>query len=239
MDGFNDLATTHPDIAAEADGSDPRTVPRSNGTQRNWECSQGHRWWVTVDKRTHGHGCPFCSGHRVSVGFNDLATTHPEVAWQAVDFDPETVSAGSALRATWKCREGHTWTALVSTRTGQHGSGCPTCATYGYDPTRPGWLYLMERPGEQQIGITNVPEQRLRFHETRRWELLDIVGPASGVRIQRVERELKAWLRPNFGRIPGTHENWYVVEGTYVGTLDELLCRAALPSWGTSGLVVS
>jgi hypothetical protein len=33
--------------------------------------------------------------------------------------------------------------------------GCPTCAKYGFNPDKDAWFYLMQRPGEQQLGITN------------------------------------------------------------------------------------
>ena len=41
--GFNDLLTVEPQIAAEADGWDPRTVTRSTSRKLSWRCPRGHR----------------------------------------------------------------------------------------------------------------------------------------------------------------------------------------------------
>lgn len=37
--------------------------------------------------------------------------------------------------------------------------------------TLPGYLYLMERPGEQQVGISNHPDRRLYIHDLEGWKL--------------------------------------------------------------------
>ena len=42
----------------------------------------GHEWQATVNDRSTGYGCPVCSGNTVLAGYNDLATTHPELAKQ-------------------------------------------------------------------------------------------------------------------------------------------------------------
>jgi hypothetical protein len=36
------LAETHPDLAAQADGWDPRTVGAASNSLRRWRCSAGH-----------------------------------------------------------------------------------------------------------------------------------------------------------------------------------------------------
>ena len=43
-------------------------------------------------------------------------------------------------------------------------SSCPTCAETGFSPDKPAWFYLMEREGEQQLGITNHLEERMNTH---------------------------------------------------------------------------
>src|SRR5699024_4771698 len=77
-----------------------------------------------------GSGCPYCSGHRVLAGFNDLATTHPEIADELVDQPlANTLSAGSNTVQTWGCEQGHRWEAMVSNRTKRkRGTGCPYCS---------------------------------------------------------------------------------------------------------------
>ena len=124
--GFNDLATLHPDVARDADGWDPSTVTPGSRQRMAWRCARGHRWEVAVSDRVSTQGCAVCSGWRVLAGFNDLASTHPELAIQAEGWDPSTVSAGSSKVVGWRCGEGHVWRSRVSHRVG--GTGCPTCA---------------------------------------------------------------------------------------------------------------
>lgn len=39
---------------------------------------------------------------------------------------PKTVSYGSGKKAWWRCEQGHTWQAMINSRS--NGSGCPVCA---------------------------------------------------------------------------------------------------------------
>ena len=52
--------------------------------------------------------------------------THPELARQAVGWDPSAVTAGSGQRKAWKCDLNHEWDAIVKSRS--VGRGCPICA---------------------------------------------------------------------------------------------------------------
>ncbi len=126
--GFNDLATTHPELAKQAVGWDPETVTAGSSRKKvKWICDLGHRWDAIVASRALiGDGCPFCSGHRVLIGFNDLVTTHPHFAKQVVGWDPKTLSAGSRKKVKWKCELGHQWDAVVNSRV-HYENGCPIC----------------------------------------------------------------------------------------------------------------
>jgi hypothetical protein len=124
--GFNDLATTHPGLAKELVDGDPVKLSKGSHTKFTWRCELGHTWKATVKDRTAGYGCPYCSGNSVLSGFNDLATTHPELAKELVDGDPVKLSKGSHTRFTWRCELGHTWKAIVKDRTA--GYGCPYCS---------------------------------------------------------------------------------------------------------------
>jgi len=125
--GVNDLATTHPDVASKADGWDPSTVTYGSGVRRSWICVLGHRWSVSTHSQARANGCPVCSNRQVLVGFNDLATTHPEIAQQAEGWDPREVMAGSDKKRQWKCEFGHTWIVSPEARTNKN-SGCPICS---------------------------------------------------------------------------------------------------------------
>jgi hypothetical protein len=129
-------------------------------------------------------GCPYCSNKAVLIGYNDLATTHPELAAQAEGWDPTTVVAGSNKKRKWRCGEGHIWNAVVGTRAGgaMGGSGCPSCARYGFNPSLSAWLYFLEHDswGLLQIGITNDPNRRIGKHHDSGWTSIEIRGPIDG-----------------------------------------------------------
>lgn len=136
--GETDLATLRPDVAAEwhpeLNGElSPDVVPRGSRKKAWWKGACGHSWQAIIASRTrNGHGCPYCTNQAVLPGFNDLATTHPELAaqWHADNSRTEhQVPAGSSYRAVWKCSLDHVWTAVVANRT-SHGTGCPYCSNY-------------------------------------------------------------------------------------------------------------
>jgi translation initiation factor IF-1 len=194
--GFNDLGTTHPELAAQAVGWNPETVIAGTKKRLRWRCELGHEWNAQVKSRVRGRGCPICSGNKVLVGFNDLGTTHPELAAQAVGWNPETVIAGSHKKLRWRCELGHEWNADVASRA-LGDRGCPSCSKTGFDPNLDGWLYFLEHDEWQmfQIGITNRPENRLAQHERTGWTVLGIRGAMDGSLTRNLETAILRALR--------------------------------------------
>lgn len=130
--GETDLATTNPELAAQVHPNSPikaHEVMKGSGAKLLWECPLGHIWKADVDSRNQGKNCPYCAGKKVLRGFNDLATTHPELASEIVPsspVQPDEISAWSHKKALWRCASGHQWTCRIHDRTS--GSGCPQCA---------------------------------------------------------------------------------------------------------------
>lgn len=193
LPGFNDLATANPQLVAEA-LFDATTVSAGSSKKRKWRCHLGHDWLASPAQRSaKGSGCPYCSGRDAWPGFNDLATTHPELAREMVvekGFDPTTFVAGSGRKALWRCDQGHEWKAVVGSRA--TGTGCPACAKLGFDPTQAAWLYLMRHENWMmlQVGITNDLKTRLAEHSRKGWTALDVRGPMDGVLAQDWERAI-------------------------------------------------
>ena len=91
----------------------------------------GHEFVSAVSYRTNGLNCPYCSGRQVLKGFNDLSTTHPNLAHQLIDGKnggilATHVSKGSNKKLWWKCDMGHEYESTVAHRTSD-GRGCPYC----------------------------------------------------------------------------------------------------------------
>jgi hypothetical protein len=233
--GFNDLATTHHELSKQAHGWDPATVTFASDKQKEWKCEQGHTWNSRVADRTSGNGCPICSNKKVLVGYNDLATTNPELAIEAFGWDPTTVSYGQRRKFEWICEQGHKWIATVNDRS--TGYGCPSCALSGFDPNQSGFIYFLVQPNWEiyQIGITNFPEDRLQRHKRNGFDLLELRGPMDGHTAQELETALlrylksqKANLSPEHiaGKFDGYSESW-TIDSYKVNNLKELIDKAS------------
>jgi hypothetical protein len=202
--GVNDLKTTHPNIAQDADGWDPKKVGMGTDEVKNWKCKFGHKYAAMVNKRTkRNQGCPVCANKRIVIGLNDLATTHPELASEAFGWDPTSVNAGrgskkSSEKRLWRCKEGHIWKATPASRTNSsHQSGCPSCSIAGFRPDVEGYLYFLVHPAWNmyQIGISNVPKRRIKDHKKLGWEQLEIRGPMDGHLTQQWETAILRMLK--------------------------------------------
>ena len=95
-----------------------------------WVCDKGHEWEAVIAERSRGSGCPYCSGRKVYLGFNDLVTKKPDLALQwhyskNSDKTPEMFTEGSHFKAWWVCDKGHEWQAKINDR--NNGTGCKIC----------------------------------------------------------------------------------------------------------------
>lgn len=140
--GENDLATLRPDILADWDYEknvvSPVELLPSAHDKVWWKCERGHSWQAMVFSRTREKqaGCPYCTGRKVLVGFNDLGTLRPHLAAQwhpdlNGGYRPEDVTLGSNRKVWWQCADGHVWQAAIYSRTRKNSTGCPLCAGRG------------------------------------------------------------------------------------------------------------
>ena len=90
------LSVTHPELAKEADGWDPTTVTAGSGKKLSWKCPLGHSYDSVVVSRAGSMktNCPFCSGNKVLPGFNDFASKFPDLATEAIGWEPEVSHSG-------------------------------------------------------------------------------------------------------------------------------------------------
>jgi hypothetical protein len=72
------------------------------------------------------------------------------------------------------------------------GSGCPVCAGYGYNPAKPGALYVLCGDQWGKVGISNVLAQRLKKHAVvgAFGQLVTAVEFADGALAVRIERSI-------------------------------------------------
>ena len=141
------LSYTDPEVALrwdyEGNGSlKPEYFTRGSNFNVSWICSnhplQPYRSSIK-SQAANGHGCPYCSGKEVLVGFNDLATTHPRLAaqWHPIkngNLESTDITAGSNKQVWRKCEKcGHEWLISPNSRTNSprkngEPSGCKKCS---------------------------------------------------------------------------------------------------------------
>lgn len=146
MNKLNNLATIHPDIAAEwhptKNGifTSEDFAPKSN-KKVWWLCSVcNFEWEAMIASRTKGHGCPQC-GRRKSaanrlntniIKTGSLQDTHPELVseWHPTknkELTPQNFTCGSNKKVWWRCTNGHEWKAVIASRA-LNNRKCPYCA---------------------------------------------------------------------------------------------------------------
>ena len=138
--GINDFASKHPNLFKLWDyeknnklGIDPKAICPSHRDEVNWICEKGHPFTATTVSMVRGKKCPYCSNRLVWEGFNDLASTFPDVAldWDYSkngDKTPNSVVYTSSEKVWWICHVcGHPWERVVGDRTVRH-HGCKKCA---------------------------------------------------------------------------------------------------------------
>lgn len=136
--GFNDLASNHPEIAAEWSKTNDlgaHEVSHKSTSKFEWVCPVGHLYIKTVRARTSGGAeCQYCKGQQRLIGFSDLGSTHPELGleWDYVkngDLKPEDFVKTSTQKVWWKCTEGHSYLTSPQSRTdSRNPAGCNVCS---------------------------------------------------------------------------------------------------------------
>lgn len=163
----NTLFSEYPDLCFEWDenknaGKHPIDFGQSSDAKIWWLCENNHSYLAVINKRTkRNNGCPYCSGHQVMAGFNDLETTHPMIAKQW-DFEkndhltPSMVSKGSIKKVWWKCPNGHSYLGTINGKKEQND--CPYCA------------HRLVIKGETDLATTN-PTLAREWHPTKNGSL--------------------------------------------------------------------
>ena len=85
----------------------------------------------------------------------------------------------------------------------------------------------MKRPGEQQLGITNNFDQRMRANASSGSIEIEKTGPHPGEKVLETENAFKKWLRKEVGLVSGKHENWFT-SNLEVHSLAELKERSGI-----------
>ena len=200
LPGFNDLKTRHPAIAAEWSERNQALRPDAvnEKSRRNvwWKCAScGHEYRALIRSRVKGVSCPACANRTVEPGFNDLATTDPDLLrewnYERNGVHPGFVSRLSHQRVWWKCRFGHHWSMKISDRTVE-GKCCTVC-DQGFASVLPE-LAVLYYAGKRNLHAEIGSDQRSGIP-------ISTVIPEIGLAVDFVERDSgqarteQAWKR--------------------------------------------
>ena len=141
LEGYNDLATTNPELLKMWDykkndslGIYPNKISKGTHKKVWWVCEKGHSCEQEIRSKVNGTGCPVCSNRIILKGYNDLATTNPELLkeWnyeknEEKGITPYSISRGKEIKVWWKCSNCHSdYESYVYTK--KENSGCPYCS---------------------------------------------------------------------------------------------------------------
>lgn len=85
----------------------PNNITNKSCKKVGWTCEKGHKWKAIINTRAKGTGCPYCSNHKVLVGYNDIPTTAP---WMVKYFqggynEAKKYTKGSGKKVIFVCPE--------------------------------------------------------------------------------------------------------------------------------------
>jgi DNA-directed RNA polymerase subunit RPC12/RpoP len=144
----NCLETTHIELSKEwnyvkNNGLTPKDVTKGSHERVWWIGECGHEWDDTIQHRSRGVGCPYCSGKRVSEE-NCLAYNSPELVleWdydKNSDLTPYNITKSSNKSVWWVCKKcKHNWESIIGNR--NRGVGCPKCSESKGEKVISNWL---------------------------------------------------------------------------------------------------
>jgi hypothetical protein len=135
----NSLAEKYPESIKLWDydknnGLTPYNINFSSATPKRWfQCKYRHSYDCSPSNFYKGSRCPYCSGKKILIGFNDLLTLEPELCeewdYEKNELGPKNYSRGTNTKVWWKCKKcNYNWMGSISNRTKYiKPRGCMKC----------------------------------------------------------------------------------------------------------------
>lgn len=136
LEGYNDFATTHKEFLKiwdyEKNDILPTEIFAHSKKKVWWKCKLGHSWQSIIYGITRedvDKVCPYCNGHKVLIGFNDLWTTRPDVAkLLANPDDGYKVTEHSNKKLWFECDKCHAKVKRQVKQVSEYGFCCNSCS---------------------------------------------------------------------------------------------------------------
>ena len=101
----------------------------NGNTKIDFQCEHGHVFPIRPRAIIDGQGCPYCSGNKVLVGFNDFNTTHPELSHYLLNKNNgNNYSFGSRKKVNWICPDCGEIIKKSFYDVSKYGLSCPVCS---------------------------------------------------------------------------------------------------------------
>ena len=169
------FAVSHPEVLSWWSTNNvlnPMEIISGSRKKALWVCELGHEWEASVIHIVErNQRCPYCSGHRVLSGFNDLGTLRSDISseWHPtknLDLTPEMVTLGSNKKVWWLGKDcGHEWISMITNRV-RLGHGCAVCRGY-----------------QTQVGVNDLttthPKIALEWHPIKNTEAISNITAGS------------------------------------------------------------
>jgi hypothetical protein len=193
----NAITRRMPELEAKAIAKNAGFVPLETfrGRHYRWKCrciTCNEIVFPRLSGILQGNGCLNCSGLIIN----------PDEAKKLMienSIEPIVEYPGSGVPWKSKCLKCNREVSPRYSSVKRKIGGCKYCASYGYDFSSPGILYLMTHLDfeSHKIGITNVnaKEKRLAKHSKQGWIMYDSWVFENGNNAFEVEQELLLWIR--------------------------------------------
>lgn len=206
----NSIAVKRPDLLEEWDwekndelGLDPYQLTTGSNKLAWWKCvNHADGFDMTINHRCRPRAqCPYCSGRRIVVGVNDLASQYPEIAaeWdyeKNCGVEPSEVFKCSSKKFWWVCQKHGSYMRPVSART-SGGTGCAKC---GRERTR--IARIMPKEGESLAD--KYPNLAAEWHPVENGDLTPYdVKPGSGKKVTWLHAGNHKWSATISSRVSG------------------------------------
>jgi len=128
----------------------------NNYTKTTFRCKHGHLFQRAPSLITAATICPECKSHTVEL-INEILLKNDRGIICVGQYN------GDHKKTWFKCQDEHKWEATPNNVI-KKKSGCPACASHGFDPFKPAWSNVLIFDGFIKYGISNNINHRLYRH---------------------------------------------------------------------------
>lgn len=139
--GENDLFTVYPNLKEYWDyeknnGIDTTTLALNTMKKYYWICENGHSDIRSISSlvSTGKYLCNYCNNNKIISGYNDVATTHPNVIkewnYNKNTISPQNITYGNNKKIYWICSNNHEWISILKDKI-RYQNKCRICSNNG------------------------------------------------------------------------------------------------------------